>query len=47
MDYAALRLPEVEQACEEAVWLTQGLLLAGRSDMDDIVQAVRKIQQAA
>jgi dTDP-4-amino-4,6-dideoxygalactose transaminase len=47
IDYAALRLPEVEKACAEAVWLTQPLLLAEQSDMDDIVAAVRKIQAAA
>lgn len=46
-DYASLRLPEVEQASEEAVWLGQSLLLAERSDMDDIVAAVRKIQAIA
>jgi dTDP-4-amino-4,6-dideoxygalactose transaminase len=47
VDYSKYRLPEVEQACEEAVWLTQGMLLAEKSDMDDIVAAVRKIQAAA
>lgn len=46
VDYTSMHLPEVEQACEEAVWLTQGLLLAEKSDMDDIVAAVRKIQSA-
>jgi dTDP-4-amino-4,6-dideoxygalactose transaminase len=46
-DYPSLNLPEVEQACAEAVWLTQSLLLAERADMDDIVAAVRKIQAAA
>jgi dTDP-4-amino-4,6-dideoxygalactose transaminase len=46
VDYASLHLPEVEQACEEAVWLTQPLLLAEREDMDDIVAAIRKIQAA-
>lgn len=45
-DYDRLRLPVVEQACAEAVWLTQGMLLADREDMDDIVAAVRKIQAA-
>jgi dTDP-4-amino-4,6-dideoxygalactose transaminase len=46
IDYAAVRLPEVEQACEEAVWLTQPLLLAEERDMDDITAAIRKIQAA-
>ena len=46
-DYASLRLPAVEQASEEAVWLRQSLLLAKRADMDDIVTAVAKIHAAA
>lgn len=47
VDYTQVRLPAVELACEEAVWLTQPLLLAERGDMDDIVTAIRKIQSAA
>ncbi len=46
IDYGALHLPQVEKACEEAVWLTQSMLLAERGDMDDIVAAIRKIQSA-
>lgn len=46
IDYASMHLPEVEKGCDEAVWLTQGMLLAERSDMDDIVAAIRKIQAA-
>lgn len=46
-DYGAMHLPAVEQACAEAVWLDQSLLLAGREDMDDIVAAIRKIQRCA
>jgi dTDP-4-amino-4,6-dideoxygalactose transaminase len=46
-DYASVRCPAAERAStEEAVWLTQSLLLASREDMDDIVAAVRKIQAA-
>lgn len=47
VDYAKVHLPEVEQACEEAVWLQQALLLAEKRDMDDVVAAVRKIQASA
>ncbi|HTE18422.1 MAG TPA: DegT/DnrJ/EryC1/StrS family aminotransferase [Armatimonadota bacterium] len=47
IDYGAQHLPEVELASEEAVWLGQSLLLAEQGDMDDIVAAVRKIQEAA
>ncbi|MFN3648361.1 MAG: DegT/DnrJ/EryC1/StrS family aminotransferase [Armatimonadota bacterium] len=46
IDYGAVHLPQVEQASSEAVWLGQSLLLAERSDMDDIAAAVRKIQAA-
>lgn len=47
VDYSRVRLPEVEQACEEAVWLGQSVLLADQNDMDDITAAVRKIQVAS
>lgn len=44
--YADVHCPVAERACtEEAVWLTQPLLLGTRSDMDDVVAAVRKIQE--
>ena len=36
-------LPGNDQLCEEAVTLYQSLLLAERSDMDDIVNAIHKI----
>jgi len=32
---------------EEAVWLSQNLLLAEKSDMDDIAVAIDKIQKNA
>ena len=47
IDYGAQHLPQVEGASEEAVWLGQSLLLAEKSDMDDIAAAIRKIQAAA
>lgn len=38
--------PVTERACaEEAVWIRQNMLLGERHDMDDIVAAIRKIQQ--
>ncbi len=46
-DYTNMFLPEVEQACEDAVWLGQSLLLSEHSDLDDIGAAIRKIQAAA
>lgn len=48
IDYSRVACPACEQACrEEALWLTQNVLLGSRADMDDIVAAVRKVQRAA
>lgn len=44
--YREVRLPVVEQLCDEAVWFSQSLLLGTQGDMDDVVAAVRKIQEA-
>ena len=41
------RTPQNDRLCEEAVWLTQTMLLGPRQDMDHIVEAVRKIQKHA
>jgi hypothetical protein len=32
---------------EEAVWLSQRLLLAGKQDMDDIAEAIQKVKKNA
>jgi len=42
-DYTALNLPVCEQVCRDTVWLPQTLLLAERSDMEDIAAALTKI----
>ncbi len=39
--------PAAEQACREAIWLTQNLLLAEPEAMDDIARAVLKIREWA
>jgi dTDP-4-amino-4,6-dideoxygalactose transaminase len=39
--------PENDKLCEEAVWFMQNMFLGPRSDMDEIVEAVRKIQAHA
>ncbi len=39
--------PENDRLCEEAVWLGQTVLLAGRADMEQIAAAVRKIRDQA
>ena len=48
VDYRSFRCPATEAACrEEAVWLTQNVLLGTRSDMDDIVEAIDKVGRHA
>ncbi|HUT88348.1 MAG TPA: DegT/DnrJ/EryC1/StrS family aminotransferase [Thermoguttaceae bacterium] len=39
--------PENDKLCEEAVWFTQRMFLGPRSDMDEIAEAIRKIQAHA
>lgn len=44
LDYGAVHCPVAERICTaEGLWLTQKMLLAERSDMDDIVRAVQKV----
>jgi len=38
-------LPDNDQLTQEAVWFYQNMLLAGKQDMDDIVNAIRKIYE--
>lgn len=39
--------PENDKLCGEAVWITQSRFLAGKRDMEQIAEAVRKIQKHA
>ncbi len=39
--------PENDRLCTEAVWLAQSMLLGPRSDMEQIAEAVRKVQAHA
>jgi len=39
--------PANDRLCQEAVWFTQNMMLATRADMDQIAEAVRKIQAQA
>jgi dTDP-4-amino-4,6-dideoxygalactose transaminase len=41
------RCPANEKLCETAVWLTQNMLIGPKSDMDQIAEAIRKIQKQA
>ena len=46
-DYARVALPNTERAChEEAVWLTQNVLLGSEQDMMDVVRAISKIRES-
>jgi dTDP-4-amino-4,6-dideoxygalactose transaminase len=42
-----IRCPANDRLCEEAVWLSQTMLLGSRTDMDQIADAIRKIQAHA
>jgi dTDP-4-amino-4,6-dideoxygalactose transaminase len=43
--FGSLSCPNCETACyDEAVWLPQSVMLGSKKDMDDIVRAIRKIQ---
>lgn len=39
--------PENDKVCERTVWFTQTMLLGARDDMDQIAEAIRKIQKHA
>jgi len=40
-----LHYPDNDQLCEEAVWLSQRLLLTSKKDMDDIADAILKVYE--
>ena len=37
--------PDNSRLCEEAVWLSQNLLLGTKKDIDDIADAIQKIYE--
>ena len=46
IDYSSFDCPVAERACKsEAVWILQNLLLAERTDLEDIVRAVEKVRE--
>jgi len=46
VDYSKVHCPVTEKACnEEGVWFTQNMLLGDEKDMDDIVEAIKKIKE--
>lgn len=46
VDYAGIRLPACERACEQAIWIFQTLLMGEPIDMHDIAEAITRIQAA-
>ena len=46
-DYERLQLPEAERVCRDGIWLNHTMLLGDRSDVDDILEAFRKVQRLA
>ncbi len=38
--------PNTESACDRSLWLTQNVLLAGESDMDQVAEALAKVRAA-
>ena len=48
IDYKKVKLENTEKACfDEAVWLNQSTMLGEKEDMDDIINAITKIQRHA
>jgi dTDP-4-amino-4,6-dideoxygalactose transaminase len=46
-NYANLQLPESERACREGVWLSHNVFLGEKRDIDDVLDAIRKVQLLA
>jgi len=46
-DYARLSLPVAERVCRDGVWLSHNALLGDRNDIDDIIEALKKVQRLA
>jgi hypothetical protein len=46
-DYEHLQLPEAERVCRDGVWLNHTVFLGDRSDVDDIIEALKKVQRLA
>jgi len=45
IDYSKVFCPNTEQMCKEAIWIMHPVLLGTKSDMKDIITAVRKIKE--
>jgi dTDP-4-amino-4,6-dideoxygalactose transaminase len=45
IDYKSLYLPQAEKICRQAIFITQNVLLGTKKDMDDIINAIKKIKE--
>ena len=46
-DYAKLHLPVAERACRECLWLNHDVFLGETRDVDDVLEALRRVQRMA
>jgi hypothetical protein len=46
-DYTHLQLQEVERVCRDGVWLSHNVFLGEKSDIDDVLEALHKVQRMA
>jgi len=46
-DYRTLQLPESERICSEGIWLPHNIFLGTRDDVDDVLEALYRLQQNA
>lgn len=46
-DYTKLQLPVAERVCREGLWLSHNVFLGGKRDIDDVLEALRKVQRLA
>ena len=44
-EYGKLHLPEAERVCRDGAWLSHTALLGERADVDDVMEALRKVQK--
>ncbi|HKO21011.1 MAG TPA: hypothetical protein VJU82_19215, partial [Acidobacteriaceae bacterium] len=46
-EYTQLHLPEVERVCRDGVWLSHTAFLGEKRDVDDVIEAIAKVQMLA
>ena len=43
IDYSSVICPNAEKICKQAIWISHPVLLAGKKEMEDIVNAIEKV----